>query len=644
MPELNDWNIAAASNNSAPPDGWPESTMQYSEVNDTAREGMAVLARYFRDINGSLAAGGLVNAYTLTLNATQYVAYFEGMYFVCSIPITNTGAATINVNAIGAASIVDRAGNALIAGTLVANGLYEFRYDGTNFQLMGTADVLSGTSISIRADINTATPPTTEAVSASMAFFDAAGDDQLSRIGFIGSNQLRLRNQMHGAGVAIEGEDAAGTVQTIFSGDPDAESSMYYAGGVRLQAGSNSIGRVRGDTSPGLGLTQITNLRLEQADTEVLAQFGFISSPSVFVRNLNHGGNVVLDGEDTGGVLRNLLIGDPDNNTALYDAGTQRLGTLSSGRVAIYSDGNTDTEARNVQLMHANGTARGRIGYLSSADMRFENQISSGDVNLVATNAGAASRTLLEGDPDSYVRLRDPVGNVVRLSTAASGIVALRSDGNTDTEVRQLQLQHQDGTLRAEIGHTANDVLVMINRIQGGNVLIQSEDAVGSLRTILQANPDATAEIWHPDTNTVNLATAQHDFVGNISGATVRGPDNALHGIGYNYKPRVSISGGNVSLLQDHIGKLFFYNEATARSLILNNNADILEDTHYYLLVGPLGGTLTIDGATGVTLTYWNGTSWTVTAAGGNITAGEGLYDIWKDTDTNFYVFGPNLS
>ena len=45
-----------------------------------------------------------------------------------------------------------------------------------------------------------------------------------------------------------------------------------------------------------------------------------------------------------------------------------------------------------------------------------------------------------------------------------------------------------------------------------------------------------------------------------------------------------------------------------------------------------------------VVLNYWNGSSYTATAAGGTITAGEGLYTIWKDTDTLFYIDGPNLS
>lgn len=134
MAELNNWNIVAANNNSTPPNGWPENTMQYSEVNNTAREGMAVVARWFKDNNGSLTTTGAANTYAVTLNAA-YIAYFTGMTFRAKINVANTGASTINVNGIGAIAIRDSGNNALTANTLLANGIYEFTYDGTVFQI-----------------------------------------------------------------------------------------------------------------------------------------------------------------------------------------------------------------------------------------------------------------------------------------------------------------------------------------------------------------------------------------------------------------------------------------------------------------------------------------------------------------------------
>ena len=135
MSDVNSWNTVDASNNATPPDGFPEN-MNYSQVNNSARAVMGAIKRYHDDLGGSLAAGGVANAYTVTLNQT-YSAYFEGMRFACSIPADNTGAATMNVNAIGVLSIVKKDGSALRGGELQSGGIYEFLHNGTSIQLVG---------------------------------------------------------------------------------------------------------------------------------------------------------------------------------------------------------------------------------------------------------------------------------------------------------------------------------------------------------------------------------------------------------------------------------------------------------------------------------------------------------------------------
>jgi hypothetical protein len=136
MSDINSWNTTDGSNNATPPDGFPEN-MAYSAVNNSARAVMGGMKRFFADLGGSLAGGGSADAYTVTLNA-GYTSYFEGMLFSMSIPANNTGGAcTLNVNAIGAESVVDASGNNPPAGALVSGGIYTFVYDGTNFQVVG---------------------------------------------------------------------------------------------------------------------------------------------------------------------------------------------------------------------------------------------------------------------------------------------------------------------------------------------------------------------------------------------------------------------------------------------------------------------------------------------------------------------------
>lgn len=145
MADINDWSTTAGSNNAAAPNGWPEG-MNYSDVNDTGRENMAVVARFFKDINGSLTTTGAANAYAVTLNS-GYTSYFDGMMFAASISADNTGASTVNVNGIGIKSIVASDGSALKGGELQSGQIYTFRYDGTDFHFDGASGPLSITTM-----------------------------------------------------------------------------------------------------------------------------------------------------------------------------------------------------------------------------------------------------------------------------------------------------------------------------------------------------------------------------------------------------------------------------------------------------------------------------------------------------------------
>ena len=54
MANILNYSEDAVLNSSAAPDGWPERSMQFSEVNDTGREMMAAFARWYHDSQGVL--------------------------------------------------------------------------------------------------------------------------------------------------------------------------------------------------------------------------------------------------------------------------------------------------------------------------------------------------------------------------------------------------------------------------------------------------------------------------------------------------------------------------------------------------------------------------------------------------------------
>lgn len=78
------------------------------------------------------------DTYTCTLNPTL-TAYTRGSCLVLDPDTANTGAATINVDAQGAKSILNRGGAALLDGDITVNKPLTICYDGTQFIIQGLA-------------------------------------------------------------------------------------------------------------------------------------------------------------------------------------------------------------------------------------------------------------------------------------------------------------------------------------------------------------------------------------------------------------------------------------------------------------------------------------------------------------------------
>lgn len=86
------------------------------------------------DTNQFASSSSAANTYASTLSPAP-TAYVRGMEVAIDFVNANTGAATINLNGLGAKTIQCN-GNALAAGQIAAGMTASLRYDGTNFQLI----------------------------------------------------------------------------------------------------------------------------------------------------------------------------------------------------------------------------------------------------------------------------------------------------------------------------------------------------------------------------------------------------------------------------------------------------------------------------------------------------------------------------
>lgn len=154
MAEVNDLNVTDASNTAR----FPEN-MAPSAVNNGARALEGLLARWHKDTNGSLSTAGSSNAYTIASPNRTISAYYDGLMLCFEASFSNTGAATLNVNGVGAATIKKHHDQDLASGDIESGGKYLVVYDSgdATWQLLtalGNAPSLSS-PVTTRGDIIT---------------------------------------------------------------------------------------------------------------------------------------------------------------------------------------------------------------------------------------------------------------------------------------------------------------------------------------------------------------------------------------------------------------------------------------------------------------------------------------------------------
>lgn len=147
MAELNNsstgqWSETDASNTSASPDGWPSGTY-LNQVEPIGRATMGAVKRFWDRINGTVTTGGTSSAYTYTPANTSYpTAYVAGEVYRTKIHTDNAaGGITLNINGLGAKSVVMPDGSNPPAGALKGGHFHSFAYDGTNLRSL---DAVSG--------------------------------------------------------------------------------------------------------------------------------------------------------------------------------------------------------------------------------------------------------------------------------------------------------------------------------------------------------------------------------------------------------------------------------------------------------------------------------------------------------------------
>lgn len=135
MAEISDLQISDANNTAQ----YPIGTMTVQQLDDAGRQVCGMLARFYKDLNGSNTTAGTGAAYTLTLNQSGAVSLAATGCLQVRANVANTGACTIAINGLAAKAITKRGGSALVVGDILQNDIIMLVYNPArdNFQLMG---------------------------------------------------------------------------------------------------------------------------------------------------------------------------------------------------------------------------------------------------------------------------------------------------------------------------------------------------------------------------------------------------------------------------------------------------------------------------------------------------------------------------
>jgi len=614
MSTLNAWDITDANNNAAPPDGWPENTMQYSEVNNTGRAVQGTMKRYFADINGSLQAAGVADAYTLTLNETGYSAYFQGMYFACEINATNTGASTIDVNGIGVQAIVDRAGGPLSAGEMIAGGIYEFRYDGTQFQVMGT---LAGTATTSDLILTNSNDP--DLVDTDVALNVGAADPDTAQHLEQGPGDIQSKSDSTTA-AALDLNALGGNVNVGAQSGTGVVTLFNSANAKLLTAsdGASIRGSVAAATPP---TTEAVDSRITLQDLDGSDDLGIVgyepfSAGDLHLRNNMRAGEIQMIGTTVGGIARNMFFADPDNDVELFFQGSSTARTIGSASGGLEANNQltgigfervlTTGDLTGLGAEVVAGTIQGQANTWDIGNTRYEPSLRAFEIA-----DGWQIRGTLNNNPAASGSAQDP----------------------------RLEFANSSGQLVGLIDWAGTDDMIIRNSQWNGWLSLSATTNAGVTRNGFIFDPDQRTRIADGGTGLEQISTQVNNDTWTVGGSIL----DAL-GIMRPIVPVVNDKFFNASftVLAEHLYAGHVTTAGTNTITLPASSVPFPRGCWFYVY-NESGNNITVsDSPAGVNL-HWVGNEGN--AVSGNRTiADNGWARIWKRSATIWFIIGQNIS
>lgn len=318
----------------------------YAAVND-----FATYSNYLVDSSGA------ANTITVTTPVNTTFSYSTGVQLQVQVANTTTAAAPqINVDGLGAQTIVNAAGGALVSGAIQAGQIVILQYDGVNFRLLTGqgSGANSFSSLTVGAPASGVALSVTGVSGSTAANFVAGGVFQAATFNGSATNKCRVDwvdNQSTGhTWSVIAGQSAAGSFDLFDATNGATRLSINSAGNVTINAPSSgnaftavgvasaNAATITGSSSAGSSLGLYVNAGTNASDRAVLVQ-NQAATANYFLISGDGGVSV---GAPTGG---DQGLGTLNIQNGLYVAGSQLyvgapINQKSANYTAILSDAN----------------------------------------------------------------------------------------------------------------------------------------------------------------------------------------------------------------------------------------------------------------------------------------------------------------
>jgi hypothetical protein len=361
-----------------------------TNLRSLAADADAEVAELYNRAKVKCTAAG-TNTITCTSASAAATAYADGMT-VSFIPANSiTGAATFNLDGIGAVTLYNAAGSALGSGDLVAGTLYtiEYRATGTQWRVVSTGEAGGGGGAAVGADYlqlsNNATNTTERVFTPGTGLSGTDG----------GANSTYTLSISDAELLAIAGLTSASDRLPYFTGSGTAALATFTA------AGRNLIDDADASTQrTTLGLAIGSNVQAYDAELQAIAGVTsaanalpyFTGSGTASVTTITGAGRDLLDDADASAMRTTLGLGTMATQasgsvsiTGGSITGITDLALADGGTGASLSDPNAD------RLLWWDDSD-GAMEFMTVGDIATEASPTTGDFLMMMDAAGALSK------------------------------------------------------------------------------------------------------------------------------------------------------------------------------------------------------------------------------------------------------------